>query len=365
MGIQTLLPALLVTFVVTVAVMLALHPLAIRIGLIDHPGGRKRHDEPVPIIGGLAMFAGISVGLILIEPPMMGFVSALVAGFLLVTIGAIDDSISLPPATRVITQISVVLIMIFGAKLQLADIGNPFGTSVIPMGQFTVIFTIVVSLTMINAYNLVDGLDGLAGSMAAIALLSIAIVAGTNSVFGTSALVAVAAIAGFLVFNLPVSWNRSFRSFMGDAGSTLLGLSIVWVTLGVAQGAERVISPVHCLWFAALPIFDCLSCFVCRILKKKSPFTPGRDHFHHSLRRGGYGVRSTVQILVGFQTAYAIVGLTGHFVGVLDVVMFALWSILGLSQRWIIRTIAKSHRLTLLSLARSRQLAKQNETART
>ena len=354
MGIQTLVPALLVTFIVTIAVMLALHPLAIKIGLVDRPGGRKRHKEPVPIIGGLAMFAGIAVGLILVEPPMMGFLSALVAGFLLVAIGAIDDKISLPAATRLITQISAVLIMIFGASLQLADIGAPFGTGVISLGLFSVIFTVVVSLTMINAYNMVDGLDGLAGSLAVIALLSIAIVAGRDSVFVLSALVAVAAIAGFLVFNLPVSWNRSVRSFMGDAGSTLLGLSIVWVTLGVAQGAERAISPVHCLWFAAIPIFDCLSCFVCRILKKKSPFTPGRDHFHHSLRRGGFGVRPTVQILVGFQMAYAIAGLTGHFAGVPDVVMFALWSILGLSQRWIIRTIAKSHRLRRLSLARSR-----------
>ena len=365
MGIQTLLPALVVTFVVTVAVMLAMYPLAIRIGLIDHPGGRKRHGSAVPLIGGLAMFAGMTVGISLIDPPTMGFVSALVAGFLMVAIGAIDDSISLPPITRVITQISAVLIMIYGAGLQLADIGSPFGTGIISMQQFSVVFTIVVSLTMINAYNLVDGLDGLAGLMAAIALLCIAIVAGPGNVFGGTAMVALAAIAGFLVFNLPVGWNRSVRSFMGDAGSTLLGLAIVWVTLGIAQGAERVISPVHCLWFAALPVFDCLSCFVCRILKKKSPFTPGRDHFHHSLRRGGFGVRATVQILVGFQAAYAIVGLTGYFAGVPDVVMFALWSILGLSQRWVIRTIAKSHRLTLLSLARSRQLARQNETAST
>jgi UDP-GlcNAc:undecaprenyl-phosphate GlcNAc-1-phosphate transferase len=365
MGIQTLLPAMLISFVVTVAVMLALHPAAIKIGLVDHPGGRKRHNGTIPIIGGLAMFAGMSVGVFLIGPPTMGFVSALVAGSLLVTIGAIDDSISLPPATRVITQVSAVLIMIFGARLQLTDIGDPFGAGIITMGRLRVIFTVVVSLTMINAYNLIDGLDGLAGSMAAIALLCVAIVAGMGNVFGASALVAVAAIAGFLVFNLPVSWNRSVRSFMGDAGSTLLGLSIVWVTLGIAQGADSVISPVHCLWFAAVPIFDCLSCFICRILKKKSPFTPGRDHFHHSLRRGGFGIRPTLQILVGFQTAYAIVGLTGHFAGVPDVVMFALWSILGLSQRWVIRTIAKSHRLTLLSHARSRQFAKQNEIERT
>ena len=364
MSVQVLLPALVVTFVVTVSVMLALYPLAIRIGLVDRPGGRKRHDGSVPIIGGLAMFIGMAIGGFLIGLPAMGFISALVAGALLVATGAIDDSIALPTTTRVITQISVVLIMIYGAGLQLADIGQPFGTGIISMGQFTVVFTIIVSLTIINAYNLVDGLDGIAGSMAAIALLSIAIVSGIDNIFGSTALVVVAAIVGFLVFNFPVTWNRSVRSFMGDAGSTLLGLSIVWVTLGVAQGAERVISPVHCLWFAAVPVFDCLTCFVCRMLKKKSPLTPGRDHFHHSLRRGGFGVQSTMQILVGFQLGYAAVGLTGHFAGVPDVVMFVSWSILGLSQRWLIRTIAKGHRLTLLSLARSRKLAKQNETAR-
>ena len=365
MDIQTLLPALLVTFVVTVTVMLALHPLAIRIGLVDDPGGRKRHDGKIPVIGGLAMFVGMIVGEFLIGPPTMAFLTALVAGFLLVTIGAIDDSIALPPATRVITQISAVLIVIYGAGLQLADIGDPFGTGILPMGRFTVIFTVVVALTVINAYNLIDGLDGLAGSMATIALLCVAIVAGPGNVFGVTALVVVAAIAGFLVFNFPVSWNRSVRSFMGDAGSTLLGLSIVWVTLGVAQGAERVISPVHCLWFAAVPVFDCLSCFVCRILKKKSPFTHGRDHFHHSLRRGGFGVSSSMQILVSFQLGYAIIGLTGFFAGVPDVMMFAGWSIMGLSQRWLIRTIAKSHRQTLMSLAGSRKLARQHETART
>ncbi len=365
MDAQTLIPVLLVTFVVTLGIMSAIHPLAIKIGLVDRPGGRKRHDGTVPLIGGIAIFAGMIVGTFLIGLPTVGFMSALVAGFLLIVIGAIDDGITLPTTTRFITQVAVILIMIYGAGLQLADIGDPFGTGVISMGRVTVIFTVVVALTMINAYNLVDGLDGLAGSLAMIALLSVAVVAGIDNIFGPAALVAVAAIAGFLVFNFPVSWNRSVRSFMGDAGSTLLGLTIVWVTLGIAQGSERIISPVHCLWFAAIPIFDCLSCFVCRLLKKKSPLTPGRDHFHHCLRRGGFDVRSTVEILAGLQLVYATIGLMGHFTGVPDVVMFAGWSTVGLSQRWVIRKIAKTHRHYLMSLARSRQFAKQNETART
>ncbi len=356
MSAQTLIPALATAFIVTVSVMLAMHPFAIKIGLVDHLGGRKRHDGAVPVIGGLAMFAGIAVGLFLIGPLTVGFLSALIAGGLLIIIGAIDDNMGLPPATRVITQIAVVLVMVYGANLQLVDIGDPFGTGVISMGRFGVIFTLVVSLTLINAYNLVDGIDGLAGTLATIALLAVVIVAGPGNVFGAAALIAVATVLGFLMFNFPIAKNRSMRSFMGDAGSTLLGFTIVWVTLGIAQGAEQIISPVHCLWFAAVPIFDCLTCFVRRSLKGKSPFTPGRDHFHHMLRRGGFGVRETLAILASIQFTYATIGLAGFFIGVPDYVMFAAWSAVGLTQIRVIRRIAKSHRLYSWSRIRSRDL---------
>ena len=131
---------------------------------------------------------------------------------------------------------------------------------------------------------------------------------------------------------------------MGDAGSTLLGFTIVWVTLGVSSGPERLISPVHCLWFASIPIYDLFTCFARRMLNGKSPFTPGRDHFHHTLKRGGFGVRRTLGILVGLQAGYAIVGIIGHENGISDVVMFSAWSVLGLSQRHIIKLIARHHR---------------------
>jgi UDP-GlcNAc:undecaprenyl-phosphate GlcNAc-1-phosphate transferase len=93
-----------------------------------------------------------------------------------------------------------------------------------------------------------------------------------------------------------------------------------------------------------VPIYDLFTCFVRRILKKKSPFTPGRDHFHHTLRRGGLGVRQTLGILVVLQAGYAIVGVVAHEAGISDVVMFSLWSVCGLSQRFIIKLIARHHR---------------------
>ena len=171
-----------------------------------------------------------------------------------------------------------------------------------------------------------------------------AAVAGAGHPSTAVALVVAAATFGFLVFNFPVIWNRGVRSFMGDAGSTLLGFSIVWVTLGVSQGPERLISPVHCLWFASIPIYDFFTCFVRRLSKGKSPFHPGRDHFHHTLMRGGFGVRETLGLLTGMQCAYAIFGLVGHFARVSDAVMFALWAVLGFTQFFVIRFFARSRR---------------------
>jgi UDP-GlcNAc:undecaprenyl-phosphate/decaprenyl-phosphate GlcNAc-1-phosphate transferase len=346
MSLSQVLPSIAVALSVTIAFMFALRPIANRVELVDRPGGRKQHSGNIPIIGGLAMFIGMMSGLSILGLDLGFLLSIYVASILLVVIGLIDDKYPLPAAARMTTQVAVVLIMIYGADLYLADIGNPFGFGLITTGPFMLIFTMLVALTMINAYNMIDGLDGLAGSLTLVALVSVAAVAGISNQAGAAALVIAASVYGFLLFNFPVAWNRPIRSFMGDAGSTLLGFTVVWVTLGVAQGEARVISPVHALWFAAVPIFDCLSCFVRRSFQGKSPFTPGCDHFHHILLRGGFGIRAILGIITGTQAIYAIIGLLGYFAGVPDYIMFAAWSVLGLSQQGIFRAVAKFHRLS-------------------
>ena len=352
-----LIVALSLAFLMTVAVMLAIYPFAAKIGLIDSPGGRKHHQGSIPVIGGLAMLFGTAIGLYLIEPPIGGFFSALAAGTLLVSVGVIDDRRGLSTAIRLLTQIAVVLIMIYGANLKLSNIGDPFGSGLISLGSFSVVFTLIVAITVINAFNLVDGLDGLAGVMSLIALTSVAMVAEINHLFGAAALVAASSIIGFLVFNFPVKSDRRMRSFMGDSGSTLLGLAVVWVTLGASQGASPVISPVHCLWFAALPIFDCLACFIKRVRHRKSPFQPGRDHAHHILARGGFSVGGILAILGGIQFLYATIGVAGHFVGVPDMAVFTAWAVLGLLHRTIIHALAKHHRLRKYTESCQRHLA--------
>ncbi len=337
-----------VTFAVTVAFLLALRPLAKSVGLVDRPGGRKKHIGQVPIIGGVAMFCGILSGMTVIMPPSRELVSLCVASLILVAIGVADDKYHLPPSVRVVAQISAILIAFYGANVALFEIGNPLALGDIRMGPFTLIATAVVSLTVINAYNLIDGADGLAGSMALIALLSVSAVGGLEAASTTVALMIVAGIVGFLIFNFPVAWNRRVRTFMGDAGSTFLGFLIVWTTLGISQGADRLISPVYCLWFASIPVYDLLTCFVRRKLAGKSPFAPGRDHFHHTLLRGGMSHRQVLSLLTLLQATYACVALIAFYYDVAEPVMFAAWSALGLTQRIVLKKIALNHRYVKL-----------------
>lgn len=352
-----LIPAAAIAFAITIAFMIALRPLAKSIGLIDVPGGRKRHVGDVPIIGGLAMFIGILAGV-----TVLGIANGVTMGlifsfFLLVLIGAFDDKYAVPAMVRVLVQTASVLIMAYGSGFFLNSLGDPFGTGEILLGPFALIGTLVVAITVVNAYNLVDGVDGLAGILALIALTSVSIVGGAGAFSTAIASIVAASILGFLIFNFPVVANRPVRSFMGDAGSTLLGFTIFWVTLGISQGNTAIISPVVGLWFASIPVYDSLTCFVRRLMAGKSPFTPGRDHFHHALKRGGFGVRQMLAILGGLQAIYATVAVVAHFLGVPDFMLFAAWSVLGLTQRQVIRAISKRHRLIMLKSLREGSLS--------
>jgi UDP-GlcNAc:undecaprenyl-phosphate GlcNAc-1-phosphate transferase len=228
---NNIIGAMAVALLVSTVFLVSLRPVAIALGLVDRPGGRKNHEGNVPIIGGVAMFAGMFAGLLLVNSPSYPLVPLFVAAALILVVGVLDDRLMLPASVRLSAQTAAVLIMVYGAQLPLTGIGDPFGNGEIVMGRLTMAFTLLVTLTMINAYNLVDGVDGLAGSLALVALLAIAAAAGIGHPGAAMALTASAAIIGFLIFNFPTLWNRKTRTFMGDAGSTLLGFTIVWIAL--------------------------------------------------------------------------------------------------------------------------------------
>lgn len=326
--------AAFVSFVVSVLFMFALRPVALAVGLVDVPGGRKRHGVTVPVIGGIAMSIALGFGTSLIGYPE-SWTAVLMGVYLLVVVGTIDDRFDLPANVRLIAQVCAAMLVAFASGIIVTSLGEFFGYH-LGLGLLGVPFTILFVVTLVNAFNLIDGLDGLAGGLALLALAVLAILSVSTPLFAV-VLVAASVVAGYLLFNLPLGVNKPVRAFMGDAGSTSLGLIIATAGIYLTQGAAPVISPVVALWFVAVPVFDLFASIVRRLLRKRSPFSPDHGHMHHVLVDNGLSRRSTLIFMLGFAVSLAGVGVLGHLLVVADGVMLLLWLAAGVLYYQILR----------------------------
>jgi UDP-GlcNAc:undecaprenyl-phosphate GlcNAc-1-phosphate transferase len=318
---------------VTILFMFALRPVARGLGLIDKPGGRKTHIGEIPVIGGLAMTGGLIVGALSGYQAVHGFPFFFASVLVLVLIGAFDDRYDLPASVRFLAQICACLLMVAGAGVSAHDLGAPFFGEILQLGWFSVIFTVLIVLTAINAFNMFDGSDGVAGVQALIAttFLGFACVMRGTVQYVPLVAVLIGCILGFLVFNWPSKRTRNVRAFMGDAGSTMLGFSLAWLSIEVSQEPVRAITPVVILWIFALPIYDLFSSMLRRVSQGKSPFHADSEHLHHILRRFGHSWRRVAQIVLLAATLFASLGVAGHLSGVDDGWLFLVWMALGVA----------------------------------
>lgn len=312
---------------ITILFMFALRPIARGVGLIDRPGGRKMHIGEVPVIGGLAMAGGLLIGSLYSHQALAGFPFFMTAVAVLVTIGALDDRYDLPPSVRFLAQICATLLMVAGADVSTQDLGQVFFGGLVQLSWFSVPFTVLIVLTAINAFNMFDGSDGVAGIQALIAIVFLAfacILAGAMSHLPLLAGLA-GSIFGFLMFNWPSQRTRNVRAFMGDAGSTMLGFSLAWISIELSQDPVRAISPVVILWIFALPIYDLFSSMIRRVSQGQSPFHGDSEHLHHVLKRFGYSSRKVAQLVLLASSLFAAFGVGGYLNGLADGWLFVIW----------------------------------------
>jgi UDP-GlcNAc:undecaprenyl-phosphate GlcNAc-1-phosphate transferase len=135
-------------------------------------------------------------------------------------------------------------------------------------------------------------------------------------------------MAGFLFFNLPWPLRGRHRTFMGDAGSMVLGLAVAWFSVSLSQrpGAVAVPPPVM-LWVLGIVLMDVFTVTVRRLARRRSPMSPDRDHVHHVLLRRGFGPRRTLLTLVAVNAALGFIGTALWRAGVPEWWIF--WSFLG------------------------------------
>jgi UDP-GlcNAc:undecaprenyl-phosphate GlcNAc-1-phosphate transferase len=328
--------AAIACFFATLLAMAALRPVAVAVELVDKPGGRKTHHGEIPVVGGLAMFLGCVFGMGLLPTSQFVSASLLSAAALVVLVGLLDDRFEISPIARLTAHlVAAVLVLATSADLSITTLGRPFGESLIQFSDLGgAAFTCVAIVGAINAFNMLDGMDGLAGTMAFNALLALTCLTSLtgDGTVGSISIVLCGAVAAFLIFNIPAKFNRRFRCFMGDAGSTLLGFMLACLCISASQGGGLKISPTTTLWIVAIPLYELLWTTMRRLLKGRSPFQPDRAHFHHKLLDAGFGVRGAFFVLICIGGALSLAAIAIHYFEVPDAISFALWLLAGLGM---------------------------------
>lgn len=334
-GIDNPWQLIVVGFVVTIAMLFVLRPVAREINLVDKPGGRKTHTGDIPIIGGVAMYIGLFFSAMTGPELTRNAEVILSMAGLMVLVGVVDDRFDLKPSVRLLSHLAAAVVLVLGTGYTVEGFGNILGFMDVDLGYLAVPFTIVACVALVNACNMLDGMDGLAGGTSLVAFIALATVTAKSvpvpPVISGSM---VGALVAFLVVNLPTKFNRTYRTFMGDAGSTLLGFTLAALSLILIQPDKADMAPAYVLWFVAIPIFELFTTMFRRLLSGKSPLSADNGHFHHTLLVAGFSVRLIFTIYIVVSIACAGLGLIAYFNHVPEWELF--FGFVGLYAAWLL-----------------------------
>lgn len=283
--------------------------IAVKLGAIDKPTGRRVNKVPVPRMGGIAIFCGIAAAfavqyvgtmflgwpVVLVPSPKLrvNYWMLVLAFCVIFGTGLLDDKFSLKPAQKLAGQVLAAVIAVAGG-LVIGDISSPLGPEFISLGWLAYPVTVIYLVAYVNIINLIDGLDGLAAGISAIAsftMFVLSVMAGRLDAAALSVAVTGSSL-GFLRYNFhPAS------IFMGDSGSLTLGFALGCSSLlSVTRfaGLTTIIVP---LVIAAVPILDTLSAIVRRTRAHVSIGQADRGHIHHRLMDEGFDQRQAVLVM--------------------------------------------------------------------
>lgn len=288
---------------------------AIKVGWADMPNERRLNKAPLPNAGGLAIFAGFILPVLVVwalrpigvVDVQIQVLAILLGAALLVLVGFIDDQFELPPLFRILAQtVCALLLIVNGLRIDLATLSFwPEGLRGLaePLSVF-VTWLWIVGIT--NAVNLMDGVDGVVGGIGFIGSMVMLAVAAQFPDRG-AAVVLLAGLAGSTLAYLRYNFNPS-RIIMGDAGATLIGFTLAAVALLGTTKLSASLSLAAPLLFLALPILDTTQVVIGRLRRGVSPAQPDKTHIHHRLF-SRFGARRASIIIWGLTLAFSVVGM--------------------------------------------------------
>jgi UDP-GlcNAc:undecaprenyl-phosphate/decaprenyl-phosphate GlcNAc-1-phosphate transferase len=298
-----------IAFFITFAAMPVIIQVADAKKLFDVPDERKVHLSPIPSLGGLGIFAGLILSFLITFPLSLAaefqyfFAAALVIFFL----GMKDDILVISPIKKLIGQFIAAFLIIYKGGIQIRSMHGFLGIYELPE-VMSLALTYLTVIVIINSFNLIDGVDGLAGSLG----LMTALVFGTyffyvgQLPYSLLAFILAGSLLGFLIFN-----HSPARIFMGDTGSLLLGLINAILVIRFISTADNPVSnfpltssPAIGFSILMVPLFDTIRVFSVRILNRRSPFSPDRNHIHHLLLDRGLSHSAVTYSCVGLNLLF-------------------------------------------------------------
>ena len=291
-----------VTFISSIIFVYLSKIIAEYIGAIDIPNNRSAHKKPTPLLGGIGIFLSFLLGYILFGKESTLMLSVLMSSFLILLLGVFDDIKPIKARYKIIMHILVAAIVVYygGLKLTHIDLFN----LKLEFGIFSSSITMIIIIGIINAINLIDGLDGLCAGISSIYFLTIGVIALLLNQFGgldvILSFIMLGSTLGFLVYNFPPA-----KIFMGDTGSTFLGLMISVIML-LGFKTITLTSLVIPLVLLILPITDTLFAIIRRLIHKQSIGVADKEHIHHQLLKK-LSTRKTILVIYIVNIIFSIV----------------------------------------------------------
>lgn len=340
----------LFAMIISALAVLLIRPLAMRGGLLDRPGGRKRHDGDVPLVGGIAVTVAVCTAAMFFLSAK-GYYIALLGGLAVLAIaGMIDDLRGISPLPKLAIQIFAAILMTSWGNVYLTSLGDIFGRREVDLLNWGIPLTLFAVVAVINAMNMIDGLDGLAGGLAFLIFAWMTYLATEIGNIPAQRMCAVfcGALLGFLLFNMRTPLRGRLRVFLGDAGSLMIGYGIVWFAVELSQPAYnqgRHVPPVVMLWIAGFLLIDLLAVVTRRIVKGRNPLSADRTHMHHILQRLNVPSDLIVWIILLSNAVLGVLGVVGWKQGVSEQTLFLGFLVVALLHLMIMRNAWRFIRL--------------------
>lgn len=329
--------ALALAFALAFATTPPVKAFAVKVGAIDVPKDARRvHKHPIPRMGGLAIFIGFILAVLLFAEIDVKLRGILIGCVIIVATGAIDDVIAMKWWVKLLAQVvAAVVAVAHGVVIEVLFNPNIFSDNAsLLLGYLSIPVTIIWIIGITNAVNLIDGLDGLACGVSTISSLTMLVVALILSEGNVA--VVLAALAGACLGFIPYNANPA-KIFMGDTGALLLGFALATVSVTAMFKFYAIITFVVPLLALALPLFDTLFAIVRRLLKGQNPMKPDRGHLHHRLIDMGLSQKQAVAILYCLS---AVLGLTAVVInthGALRMILLCAELVLAIGIGFFVR----------------------------